>query len=121
MSFEYILNQLPSNSIRANIIYNLNKLDSEDSKNKYKALIESQYQNQFEDNDYLFFEDLYPELDQIHERISYAKHDRVLRQGVKCKFCKSINTKSADKQKGGGDEYIPTQVQCYDCGKKYLE
>lgn len=120
-SFDAILDKLPSDSIKANIIYNLESLENEESKEEYKNKVISSYHNGFEDMAYLFFNELYKEeIDNIHLRISYTKHDRVIRRGIKCKFCKSTNTFSEDKQKGGGDEYIPSRVTCFDCQKEYL-
>lgn len=121
MSFDKIVSGLPNDSIKFNILYNLDKLTTEESKDRYREVVVKSYRNAFDDFDYLFFQDLYPEIEQIHERISYSKHNRVIRHGVKCKKCGSTNTFSEDKQKGGGDEYIPTEVQCYNCGKRYLD
>lgn len=120
MSFEYILNKLPTDFIKANISYNLNSLSSEEAKEEYRQYVIKAYQHRFKDNEHLFFNSLYPEIADINERITYTKYDRVIRKGVKCKKCGSENTQSEDKQKGGGDEYIPSRVQCYDCGKSYF-
>ena len=121
MSFDSVISNLPDDSIKANILYNLSRLDSDEDKNTYKEIVLDSYNNDlFGDNDYLFFYKLYPEIEKIHERISYEKHDQVIRKGPKCKFCKSENTLGQEQQRGGGDEYIPSRVQCFECGKNYL-
>jgi DNA-directed RNA polymerase subunit M/transcription elongation factor TFIIS len=119
-TFEVVLSKLPSDSTKANIIYNLSKLESEENRDHYKNLVVEQYYKGFPTLDYLFYPPLYsPEIDQIHTRISYTKHDMVIREGTRCKHCKGTNTHSVDEQRGGGDEYIPTRVTCYDCNKQY--
>lgn len=119
-SIEVIINNLPNDYMKANIIYNLGKLETEEDKEKYSALVTEQYYAGFPNKDYLFYPPLYKtEIDNIHERISYTKHDKVIRHGVKCKYCKGNNTNSQDQQRGGGDEYIPTRVTCFDCHKNY--
>lgn len=122
MQFESIIKRLPKDSVKANILHNLEKLDSEEAKERYKNSIVASYPEGIEDSSYLFFEELYPEIKDIHLRISYSKYDKVsrTRKGVKCKLCKNQNTESKDKPKGGGDEYIPTEVHCFDCNKTYL-
>ena len=120
MSFDSLIKDLPNNSsLKANILYNLSKLH-ENNREAYKNSVVAEKKNLFGDSDYLFYEELYTsEIENIHERMSYSKHDRVLRKGFKCKFCNSENTFSQDKQGGGGDEYIPEDVQCYNCNKRY--
>jgi hypothetical protein len=117
--FEVVIDRIPFSADKANILHNLSVLESEESKDNYrKFVVDTYYQSKNLSNS-LFYEDLYPEIVDIHERISYTKHNRVIRNGVKCRYCKGTNTFSGDKRKGGADEYIPTEVMCYDCNRKY--
>ena len=121
IDFDTVMHKIPFSHKKANILYNLEKLDSDKDKEEYKSLIVSDFYNRNSDINYLFFPSLYKkEIKEIHEIISYTKHSRVIRIGVKCRFCKGTNTDSKDERKGGGDEYIPSRVICYDCGKRDL-
>jgi hypothetical protein len=121
MSFESIINKIPKESDRANILYNLEKLSSEELKQEYKDFVVKSFKQSGENNQHLFFKGFYNDiLLEVYRRASYAKHDFVVRQGTKCKFCKGQNTISQDNPNAGGDEYIPTKVKCYDCNKEYL-
>lgn len=106
---------------RREIEYNMSKVDD---KQKYKDFIVDHYYRFPEPKDLnriIFYPEVYAkEIDNIHERISYAKYNQVVRRGMRCKFCGSDNTMFKDEQRGGGDEYIPTRVTCYNCGKNYL-
>lgn len=118
--FDIVVEKLPFSATKANILFNLSKFNSEEELEKYKNfIVDTYYKGQGEES-FLFYPPLYPELKDIHRRISYIKHDRVGRQGVQCKFCKGVNTQSREERRGGGDEYIPSRVECFDCGKKYL-
>lgn len=118
--FDIVIDKIPFSADKANIMYNLSVLESEESKDAYKKFIVDNYYQAKQLSESLFFQDLYPdEILNIHERISYTKHNRVIRNGVKCRYCKGTNTFSNDKRRGGADEYIPTEVMCYDCNRKY--
>lgn len=118
--FEVVIDRIPFSADKANILYNLSVLESEESKNNYKKFVVDTYYQAKNLSSVLFYEDLYPEIVDIHERISYTKHNRVIRNGVKCRYCKGNNTFSGDKRNRGADEYIPTEVVCYDCNRKYM-
>lgn len=119
-NFEVVLGKIPFSADKANIIHNLLILESDDSKDRYKKFVVDNFYEGKPPSVSLFWPELYSEIVDIHERISYTKHNRVIRNGVKCKYCKGTNTFSEDKRKGGGDEYIPTRVVCYDCNREYL-
>lgn len=117
-NFETILSRL-DDTTAANIRYDLSKLESEEDRTSYQTfVVDSFYKENLEAIP--FYPELYKEeIDNIHERISYQKHKRVVRKGRRCKICGGTNTFEDEKRKGGGDEYIPSRVQCYDCGKAY--
>lgn len=118
--FDVVLERIPFSAEKANILHNLKVLFSQESQKKYKEYVVNNYYQGKPLTSSLFYEELYPEISDIHERISYTKHNRVIRNGVKCKYCKGTNTFSEDKAVAAGDEYIPTRVVCYDCNREYL-
>lgn len=116
--FDIVLDKILDSDLKANILYNLDFISTEENKEKFrKFVVDSYYDGNVDD--ILFYTPLYPSLKDIHKRISYIKYSRVIRHGIKCKMCGSENTTADEQRRGGGDEYIPSRVQCFDCGKKY--
>lgn len=119
--FDVVIDKIPFSADKANILHNLSVLETQEAKDGYKAFVVDNFYQGKPPSVSLFYPELYPEIADIHERISYTKHNRVIRNGVKCRECKGTNTFS-DEKKGGrsSDEYIPTKVVCYDCNKEYV-
>lgn len=118
--FDVVIGKIPFSADKANILHNLAVLDSDESQERYKKFVVDNFYQGKSASSSLFYPELYPEMKDIHERISYTKHNRVIRNGVKCKECKGTNTFSEDNdRRGGADEYIRRKVTCYDCGIDY--
>ena len=91
-TFDTIMNKLGNTKTKANILYILDTLETNELKDEYrKFIIDKYYKDDFKDEG-LFWQKAYPEIKDIHTRISYRKHNRVIRNGPKCKGCKSTNT-----------------------------
>ena len=110
--------------MKANILYQLSQLSDENDINNFKkSIIEEKNNTLFEKSDYLFYPIFYKqEIKNINKIVSYLKHNQVVRVGHVCKYCKQNNTIDQEQRRGGGDEYIPTKIQCFNpaCGKQYL-
>lgn len=118
--FETVLTNLGDTMTRANIEHIHDNLSTEELKEGYRNyIVTSFYENDF-DHEGLFWPKSYPELEDIHLRISYRKHNQVSRTGSKCVQCKSTNTFSFEQQRAAADEEIPTRTICYDCGKQFV-
>lgn len=117
--FDIVVEKLGSFT-KANILHFLKVIDNDETKEEYKQYIVDSYYNDDFDHEGLFWPKAYDKfIKDIHLRMSYRRHNRVIRNGVKCKACKSTNTFSFEQQRAAGDEYIPTKTICYDCRKQF--
>jgi hypothetical protein len=119
---ETVLSLLPDDSVKANILFYLHYFKKEEFIDVYKREVIDNFYGKKDPNVYLFSNSLYPiPLKNIHERISYEMFDKVIRNGYICKYCKSNNTTAKERLRGGGDEYIPLEITCHNCGRKFKE
>jgi len=120
-SFQTVVNKLPD-SIQANVRFLDHYFSKSDMIEGYRQSVIENYYGDQDDRLYIFYPPFYKTaLSDIHQRISYKMFDKVIRNGVICKYCHSNNTISKDKRQGGGDEYIPREIHCYKCGKTYRD
>lgn len=119
-NFDSLIDLIPVKSYKANILYNLKMMDNEKHIEEYKlSILENLYSSKL-GSTILFFPNIHPEINKdIHKRVSYRKHNQVIRKGPQCRGCKNTNTFTYEQQRGGGDEYIPTRAVCYDCGRQF--